>query len=553
MRKRTFWSIFIPSLCSLIIAVIIVSSTIYSDAHKDLLSEIRYQAQYTADILNSVPSSERHHAVLLGAIEEKKGHRITLIDVDGTVIYDSVASLQELENHADRPEVASAMESGRGEATRASDTLESETFYCAIRLNEGHILRIGSSVKSSFGILLNVILVAIPTVAILAVVALFIAILLSRKLSRPLKNLDLDNPMRNKTYEELSPVLDRVEEKNLEIAEAMEDLARKRSEFDHVTANMSEGIMLFSSDGALLSANKSSRAVITLSPGASYSSLSDDSDVIPIIEHALKGEKNSEKISRAGKTYRLTATPVKNPFGEYSVVLLILDVTSTEQAESLRREFSANVSHELKTPLTTILGYAEIISNGIAQSDDIPTFATQIHSEASRLLTLIDDIIKLSRLDEKNIVSEFEEVSLLDVARSVCDQLSEKAEALEISLSCSGSDQSVRGLRHVIYEIIFNLTDNAITYNRRGGKVNISIVGDSIHPTLTVTDTGIGIPDEDRERVFERFYRVDKSHSKETGGTGLGLSIVKHGALLHGAEVTLESELDKGTSVRVKF
>jgi two-component system phosphate regulon sensor histidine kinase PhoR len=224
---------------------------------------------------------------------------------------------------------------------------------------------------------------------------------------------------------------------------------------------MSEGIMLFSSNGALLSANKSARSVITLTPGASYNSLSDDTDVIPIIEHALKGEKKSEKISRLGKTYRLTATPVKNPFGEYSVVLLILDVTSTEQAESLRREFSANVSHELKTPLTTILGYAEIISNGIAKSDDVPAFATQIHSEASRLLSLIDDIIKLSRLDEKNMASEFEDIALLDVARSVCDQLLEKAETLGISLSCRGSDQRVRGLKHVIYEIIFNLADNA--------------------------------------------------------------------------------------------
>lgn len=553
MRKRTFWSIFIPSLCSLILAVVIVSFVVYSHTDGDLASEIRYQAQYTAQILDAIPTNEKDLKTILSLVNNTKGHRLTLTDSDGNVIYDSATSQQVLENHSDRPEIISALQNGMGESVRPSSTLGSKTFYCAIRLKEGGVLRIGSTVKNSLGIFLDMALVTIPIAGIFALIALIIAILLSRKLSSPLKHIDIDNPLTNKTYEELSPMLDRIEKKNSEIADIMEDLTRKRSEFDHVTANMSEGIVVFSSDGIVLSANQSARQILSFSPRSPYTELSDALDVIKILESAFDGKKTIENISRLGKIYRLTATPVKNPYGEYSVVLLILDVTSTEQAETMRREFSANVSHELKTPLTAILGYAEIISNGLAQEQDIPEFASHIYTEASRLLTLIEDIIKLSRLDERNIKTEFEAVDLLQISKEVCHQLSEKANTLGIELFCTGSSHTISGLRHVLYEIIFNLTDNALIYNRRGGQVIINISGDSAHPILTVSDTGIGIPDQDKDRVFERFYRVDKSHSKDTGGTGLGLSIVKHGALIHGAEVSLQSELGKGTSVNVRF
>ncbi len=415
-------------------------------------------------------------------------------------------------------------------------------------------LIVGALIMADGGIVLeNPILAAGSVFIILTALLVLVTFLLSRWISKPLRNLSFNNPLSNRTYEELDPMLSSIEKKNAEIADRMEALTRQRSEFDHITANMSEGIVMISSEGIILSANKSAKAILSIENGGYYTDLKNGEDVINILKGAFEGKRTVENIKRSGKIYRLTASPVTNPYGEYSVVLLILDVTSSEQAESLRREFSANVSHELKTPLTTILGYAEIISNGVARSEDVPAFATQIHSEASRLLTLIEDIIKLSRLDEKNLKAEFEAVELYGLCEKVVSQLSDKAKKLGVSLEFDGIYSTVNGIRPVLYEIIFNLTDNALTYNKSGGNVKISLSGDPDHPTLSVTDTGIGIAKEDQERVFERFYRVDKSHSKETGGTGLGLSIVKHGVLLHGARLSLESTLGKGTIVTVEF
>ena len=391
------------------------------------------------------------------------------------------------------------------------------------------------------------------TLLVLTAVLFVSALIISRWIGRPLRNLNFDNPLTNRTYSEVDPMLSSVEKKNGEIADRMEALTRQRSEFDHITSSMSEGIVVISSEGTVLSANRSARELLSIENGSHYSDLKDGNDVIRILNSALAGEKTVGNISRSGMTYRLTANPVTNPYGEYSVVLLILDVTSSEQAEALRREFSANVSHELKTPLTAILGYAEIISNGVAQPKDVPAFAEQIHSEAQRLLTLIEDIIKLSRLDEKNLRSEFEDVDIGELCESVVRQLSQKAKDNCVELSFNGASAVLSGIKPVLYEIIFNLADNAITYNRPGGSANIAIAGSSQRPVLIVSDTGIGIAKEDQSRIFERFYRVDKSHSKETGGTGLGLSIVKHGALLHSAEILLESELGKGTTVTVAF
>ncbi len=399
----------------------------------------------------------------------------------------------------------------------------------------------------------NLANVSILLIMFLTVALTVTALILSDYISKPLRNLNFDNPLSNRTYEELTPMLSSVEKKNAEIADRMEALTRHRSEFDHITANMSEGIVVISSAGYVLSANKSAREILSIDNGSLYTELINNKDVINILKSALAGERTVENISRSGRIYRLTASPVTNPYGEYSVVMLLLDVTSSEQAESLRREFSANVSHELKTPLTAILGYAEIISNGVARAEDIPSFAGQIHSEASRLLTLIEDIIKLSRLDEKNLKAEFEPVELHELCENVKQQLSKKARKLEIDLSFEGITATVNGFKPVLHEIIFNLTDNALTYNRRGGSVKIALSGNSLHPVLSVSDTGIGIAKEEQSRIFERFYRVDKSHSKETGGTGLGLSIVKHGVLLHGAKISLESELGKGTTVTVEF
>ncbi len=553
MRKKTFWSILVPSICTLIISTLIITGIIYSDSHKDVISEIQYQAEYLSKAVNEIDSYDEDPFIFLARIGKPSRHRITLIAPDGAVLYDNFASPEEMGNHLDRPEIQSALSSGSGEASRSSDTIGSETYYYAVLLESGNILRLAASVTSGIGVFVSSALITIPFAAVLAIIAFVIAMILSRSLSKPLGKLNFDNPMSNKTYEELAPMLRSIEKKNSEIADQMEALTRQRSEFDSITANMSEGIVILSSEGVILSANKSAKNIIPLERGSVYTEIKESSDVITILKNAFDGKRTIGNISRPGKIYRLTATPVTNLYGEYSVVLLILDVTSAEQAEGMRREFSANVSHELKTPLTTILGYAEIISNGVARSEDVPTFANQIHSEASRLLTLIEDIIKLSRLDEKNLIAEFEKVDLYELCTSVIERLSKKAQKLELDLSFEGSSTYVNGVKPVLYEIIFNLTDNALTYNRPGGSVKLSLYGDHEHPTISVSDTGIGIAEEEQSRIFERFYRVDKSHSKETGGTGLGLSIVKHGALLHNAEISLDSKLGEGTTVTVNF
>lgn len=553
MRKKTFWSILIPSLSTLILSALIITGIIYSDYHKDLISEIQYQAQYISKAVNEIDSFGEDSLVFLERTGEPSEHRITLISPEGTVLYDNFADAEGSDNHLDRPEIQDALSKGKGEATRASATIGNDTYYYAIRLENGNVLRLATSVPSGLGVFASSALIVIPFAAVTAIIAFFIAVILSRSISKPLNNLNFDNPMSNKTYEELTPMLQSIEKKNAEIADRVEDLTRKRSEFDSITANMSEGIAILSSDGIILSANKSARNLLSIESGKHYTSLKESDDVIGVLRNAFKGKKTIEKISRTGKTYQLTATPVTNLYGEYSVVLLILDITSAEQSESMRREFSANVSHELKTPLTTILGYAEIISNGLARSSDIPSFADQIHAEASRLLTLIEDIIKLSRLDEKDLVSEFERVDLYEICSAVIERLSAKAQKLDISLTLDGSHAYVNGVRSVLSEIIFNLTDNAITYNKEGGSVKLSLDSNSRHTVFSVADTGIGIPEEDKPRLFERFYRVDKSHSKETGGTGLGLSIVKHGAALHGAQIKLDSKLGEGTTVTVRF
>ncbi len=554
MRRKTFWSIFLPAICTLVISVLITTGIIYKDSHADIISAIRYQAEYLSHAVNEINSYEKNPVAFLQKdMGISKGHRITLVKEDGTVIYDSHVSANGLGNHLDRPEISEASKNGVGEDTRASDTIGSETYYYAIRLENNSILRIAASVSSGVGVFANALLAGLPISLILALLAFIIAVVLSRSISRPLAKINLDNPLSGNTYKELSPVLHGIERKNSEFADKLEALTRQRSEFETVTANMSEGIVLFSSEGRVMSVNKSAKNVISLERGDIYTSLKEDNDVKSILKSALEGRRTVENICRNGKVYRLTASPVTNPYGEYSVVLFILDVTSSEQAESLRREFSANVSHELKTPLTTILGYAEIISNGIARNEDVPTFAENIHAEASRLLTLIEDIIKLSRLDEKNLRAQFEECDLLECAGAVVQRLSEKAQKLSVELTLEGNPIKISGVKPVIYEIIFNLTDNALTYNKVGGRVDVKITGDISHPILKVSDTGIGIAKDEQERIFERFYRVDKSHSRETGGTGLGLSIVKHGVMLHGAEISFESEINVGTTVTVKF
>ena len=549
MKKRIFLSICFASLISVLLSSVFIGGVIYRNSEKEIKTEIRNEAFYLAHTLEFIGCDMAY----LSDTGENVSNRITLIDADGTVLYDNYAEENDMTNHMSRPEVADAAAKGTGEAVRYSNTVGEKTYYYAVRLSDGTIVRIANTSKTVYGVIKNavgwIILIAIAVL----IVAVVIAYLLSRSIIKPINNLNIDSPLSNNTYEELSPLLRRMDKQNAEIASKIRILKEKQNELDYITSSMSEGLVIFSETGNILSANASAGRILKGMTEGSYLMLSRDADYISCVESALKGKASTKKMKTENKVYSLSASPVANESKDYAAVLFIVDITDRELAEQMRREFTANVSHELKTPLTSILGYAEIISNGIAKPEDINGFAGRIYSEASRLMTLIQDIIHLSRLDEGELRHEFEKVNLSEVCKKAVNDLSEKAKAAKITLNEDIDDIVINGYEPVLYEIVFNLCDNAIIYNKPEGSVSVSLKSDSSKAILTVSDTGIGIAPEHQARIFERFYRVDKSRSKETGGTGLGLSIVKHGAMLHDAEIAISSKPDKGTSISITF
>lgn len=549
MKKRIFLSICFASLISVLLSSVFIGGVIYRNSENEIKTEIRNEAFYLAHTLEFIGCDTAY----LSDTGENVSNRITLIDTDGTVLYDNYAEENDMTNHMSRPEVADAAANGTGEAVRHSNTVGEKTYYYAVRLSDGTIVRIANTSKTVYGVIRNAVGWIILISILVLIVAVVIAYLLSRSIIKPINNLNIDSPLSNNTYEELSPLLRRMDKQNAEIASKIRILKEKQNELDYITSSMSEGLVIFSETGNILSANASAGRILKGQTEGSYLMLSRDADYISCVESALKGKASTKKMKTENKVYSLSASPVANESKDYAAVLFIVDITDRELAEQMRREFTANVSHELKTPLTSILGYAEIISNGIAKPEDINGFAGRIYSEASRLMTLIQDIIHLSRLDEGELRHEFEKVNLSEVCKKAVNDLSEKAKAAKITLKEDIDDIVINGYEPVLYEIVFNLCDNAIIYNKPEGSVSVSLKSDSSKAILTVSDTGIGIAPEHQARIFERFYRVDKSRSKETGGTGLGLSIVKHGAMLHDAEIAISSKPDKGTSISITF
>lgn len=549
MKKRIFLSICFASLISVLLSSVFIGGVIYRNSENEIKTEIRNEAFYLAHTLEFIGCDTAY----LSDTGENVSNRITLIDTDGTVLYDNYAEENDMTNHMSRPEVADAAANGTGEAVRHSNTVGEKTYYYAVRLSDGTIVRIANTSKTVYGVIRNAVGWIILISILVLIVAVVIAYLLSRSIIKPINNLNIDSPLSNNTYEELSPLLRRMDKQNAEIASKIRILKEKQNELDYITSSMSEGLVIFSETGNILSANASAGRILKGQTEGSYLMLSRDADYISCVESALKGKASTKKMKTENKVYSLSASPVANESKDYAAVLFIVDITDRELAEQMRREFTANVSHELKTPLTSILGYAEIISNGIAKPEDINGFAGRIYSEASRLMTLIQDIIHLSRLDEGDLRHEFEKVNLSEVCKKAVNDLSEKAKAAKITLNEDIDDIVINGYEPVLYEIVFNLCDNAIIYNKPEGSVSVSLKSDSSKAILTVSDTGIGIAPEHQARIFERFYRVDKSRSKETGGTGLGLSIVKHGAMLHDAEIAISSKPDKGTSISITF
>ena len=483
--------------------------------------------------------------------------RFTWIAADGSAIYDTKADADSMENHSEREEVKAAFETGAGESVRYSNTLMQKTMYAARRLDDGTVLRVSVSTATVGALLLGV---TQPMLAVLAAALILSAILakhISRRVVAPLNELDLEHPLddSNAAYEELAPVLGRINRQRSQINSQLRELRRRTDEFEQVTGSMREGLVLLNEQGYILSMNPAARNIFAVEgdcAGKDFLTVDRSCDMSAAVRSAMESGHGRLHERHGGRIYQVDVSRIDSDGAAIGTVILVFDVTEQESAEQMRREFTANVSHELKTPLQGIIGSAELIENGMVQPEDMPRFVGHIRAEAQRLVTLIGDIIRLSQLDEGEVLPK-ERLDLLEVAQGAADDLQAEAEKKNVHLSVSGEPAELEGVRQLIYEVAYNLGDNAIKYNVDGGSVSINVSSDGKNAKLTVSDTGIGIAAEDQSRIFERFYRVDKSHSKASGGTGLGLSIVKHAAAMHKARLELWSEPDAGTKITVHF
>ena len=481
--------------------------------------------------------------------------RLTLIDTDGTVLYDTDADTAVMENHSDRREFQEAFLSGYGESHRYSRTLTEQTYYFAKKLSDGRVLRISTSQVTIVSLLLGMLqpLLVIAFLAIL--LSVFLAKRASRNLVKPLNNLDLNDPLSNDVYEELSPLLRHMAQQNKQIALQMNELSRSQNEFNAITSNMSEGLIVLNKDGVVVSLNTAARKIFEAeedSIGKDFLTIDRTPEISRAIKETLSGKKQELEYKKNGRNYELCINKIVEKDEVIGVLLLAIDNTEKIQAEQNRREFTANVSHELKTPLQSIIGSADLIESGLVKPEDMPRFIGHIKTDAARLVSLVSDIIRLSQLDENTEMS-WENVDALSVAKEALEMVGPIAESRNISLTIEGEPAPLTSVHKLLYDIIYNLCDNAVKYNKEGGfvKVNVKTAGGKVQ--VAVSDNGVGIAPVDQSRVFERFYRVDKSHSRESGGTGLGLSIVKHAVAYLKGSISLESTLGKGTTITVSF
>ncbi len=481
--------------------------------------------------------------------------RITLIAPDGTVFADTVSDTENMENHSDREEIRQAFEKGAGTSVRYSDTLTEKTVYYALLLEDGNVLRVSTTQYTVPAVLLGLS----QPVAVIIVFAFLLSLALSartaKSIVKPINALDLDSPESNDTYEELSPLLKKIAVQKRTISSQLKEAGRKQEEFRLITENMREGFLVIDRDTNLLTYNSAALKLLGAAEPVSGSALSLNraKGFREVVEKTLETGHSESEISLDGRIYSLIANAVLNEEKIIGAVIVILDVTESAKREQLRREFTSNVSHELKTPLTSISGFAEILKSGYASAETVTDFSSSIYDEAQRLIALVSDIIKISELDEGYVQYEKEAIDLYELSEEIAKRLKPEAEKKKVRISVLGESVEIVGVRKILGEMIYNLLDNAIKYNNENGLADIIVVSAEDTVTLTVRDTGIGIPKAHRDRVFERFYRVDKSHSKAIGGTGLGLSIVKHGAVYHNAVISLESEEGKGTAVSIKF
>ena len=544
MTKKIFKAIALVAGIMLIACLLIIVDCLYEYFCSVQENELKDMLDVASKAVSSDGSS------FLTRLKSNR-FRLTWIAADGSVIYDTQTG--ELENHMERAEVKEAMQNGEGESRRYSSTLMEKTIYYAKRLDDGTVLRISTSSATAGKLLLGMLRPIVIVLIAALVLSLIFADRLAKRIVEPLNGLDLDRPLENDAYEELSPLLNRINRQHMQIARQLEDLNKKKDEFEQITESMQEGLVLLDQKGTILSINKAARSLFLANEeciGKDFITIERSYGVISAIQQAVRSGHAEERMEQGGRIYQLDITRIESAAKPVGAVILSFDITEQENAEQNRREFTANVSHELKTPLQGIIGSAELIENGMVKPEDMPRFVGHIRTEAQRLVTLIADIIRLSQLDEGHELS-MEGVDMLCVASDAAAQLKAAAEAKHISMSIEGEACTVYGARSLLYEVAYNLIDNAIKYNRENGVVDIKVSRENKKVKLTVSDTGIGIAPEHQQRIFERFYRVDKSHSKASGGTGLGLSIVKHAVQYHHGEIKLKSELNKGSEITV--
>ena len=548
MTSKIFKSILSVAVAVLMASLIIIIGVLYPYFGGVQESQLKDELSLAAEATQQLGENYLENL-------DSDRYRLTWVSSDGTVIFDSHADASTMENHADREEIKEALVSGTGSSTRQSSTLTEQTIYEATRLNDGSVLRISVSRATALVLVLGMI----QPIAIVLVIAIALSAWLAHRMAKrvvePLNKLNLDNPMKNEAYEELSPLLHRIHAQRTEIKEQVWALKRKQDEFDQITGNMKEALVLLDNTGRIISINPAARTLF----GAGASCIGEDFLTIDrkqnmrmALEEATEQGHADFRTKKNGREYQFDLSRIDSDGNNHGMVILAFDITEQVNAEKHRQEFTANVSHELKTPLQSIIGSAELMENGIVKEEDVPRFIGHIRKEASRLVFLIDDIIRLSQLDEGAEMPR-EDVSLRVLSEEVCETLADAAKLKDVSIEVTGEDGVINGVRRLLYEVVYNLCDNSIKYNNPGGYVKVSVSEQQGAVQISVSDNGIGIAPEHQDKVFERFYRVDKSHSKQSGGTGLGLSIVKHAVAYHKAEIQLESTPGKGTTITIQF
>lgn len=545
MTKRIFRAVCAASLAVFVVTVLLILGVLYNYFSSVQQNQLRAE---TALAAQGVEQSGKCYFEGL----DTASHRITWIAADGSVLYDSSSDSLTMENHLQREEIREALASGIGESSRYSSTLMERSLYCAQRLTDGTVIRLSVSHSSILLLLIGMLQPIIIIIVVAAVLSFVLAGRLSKRIVEPMNRLDLDAPLENEGYDELAPLLRRIHSQQLQLKQQESELQQKKSELDTIVGSMQEGMVLLEKDGKIISINQSAKTLLD-APDAVFGNqlltVSRNTELQKALELASQGQRADIRAELHGRIIQISAAPVLSESGISGVAIVFFDITQREKAEQLRREFTANVSHELKTPLHSISGYSELLKCGIAKAEDVQPFAEKIYGETQRLIALVEDIINLSYLDEGGKELRWTDVDLYDSAQTVVQSLRNVASEGDISLRLEGSSTYIRGVPELIYGIVYNLCDNAVKYNRPGGSVTVTVRDRSV----SVADTGIGIPDEHLDRIFERFYRVDKSRSKEVGGTGLGLSIVKHAALIHKAKISVSSRINEGTTITVSF